>query len=257
MKISKTLALTITTATVLSTVSLSSFAQATVKDDGQWRAAMGLSASVASGNTEATIFNANADAVRKTKDDKVSLYGTALYGKTNGVKSVDALRFGGRYDWNFLQSFFAFGGADVERDKIAGLSSRLSLNGGVGYHVINTPETTWDVFGGAGYTMDRYDAPRLIGNNTIDSYNYANLLLGEESNHKLGESTSFKQRFIAYPNLKDSKAWRSQFDAGLAVAMSKAMSLNVGLSNRYNNEPGAGFKKSDTLLTTGISYKWD
>jgi putative salt-induced outer membrane protein len=257
MKIIKTLALGATLST-LAAFSSASFAQATVKDDGQWRAALGLGASYATGNTDSTTFSLTGDSVRKTKDDKWSIYGNAIYGKSDGKKNADALRLGSRYDWNFGQSFFAFGTGNVERDKIALLSSRLDLGAGVGYHVINAPDTTWDVFGGAGYTMDRYDAPRVIGNNTVDSYNYANLLLGEESTHKLGETTSFKQRFVAYPNLKDSNAWRSQFDAGLSVAMSKAMSLNVGLSNRYNNAAaGAGLKKSDTLLTTGVSYKWD
>lgn len=257
MKMNKTLVLTAITAAVFGTLSSASFAQATVKDDGQWRYALGLGASVASGNTDATTLNASADAVRKTAQDKWSAYGSALYGKSNGVKTADALRAGTRYDWNLSQQLFAFGSADFERDKIALLNSRLGIGGGVGYHLFNTPDLTWDLFGGAGYTMDRYDAPRVIGNNTVDSYNYANLLLGEESTHKLGESTSFKQRFVAYPNLKDTNAWRSQFDAGLSVAMSKAMSLNVGLSNRYNNAPGTGLKKSDTLLTTGVTYKFD
>jgi putative salt-induced outer membrane protein len=256
MKIMKTLALSATLST-LAVFSSASFAQATVKDDGQWRAALGLGASYATGNTDSTTFTLSGDAVRKTKEDKWSIYGNALYGKSNGIKSADALRLGSRYDWNFGQAFFAFGSADAERDKIAGLNSRLGLGAGVGYHVINAPDTTWDVFGGAGYTFDRYDTPRVIGNNTLTDYNYANLLLGEESTHKLGESTSFKQRFVAYPNLKDNSAWRSQFDAGLSVAMSKALNLNVGLANRYNNAPGAGFKKSDTLVTTGVSYKWD
>ncbi len=257
MKIMKTLALGATLST-LAVLSTATFAQATVKDDGQWRAAVGLGASYATGNTESTTFNLTGDAVRKTTADKWSIYGNALYGKSNGVKSADALRLGSRYDWNFGQSFFAFGSGDLERDKIAGLNSRLGLGAGVGYHVLNAPDATWDVFGGAGYTMDRYDLPRVIGNNTVNDYNYANLLLGEESTHKLSESTSFKQRFVAYPNLKDTSAWRSQFDAGLSVAMTKATSLNVGLSNRYNNAaPGAGLKKSDTLLTTGVSYKWD
>ncbi len=258
MKMNKTFVWAATTAAIFGALSSTSFAQATVKDDGQWRSALGLGASVASGNTDASTINLTGDAVRKTKEDKWSVYGGAVYGKSNGVKNADALRAGTRYDWNIGSSIFAFGSGDFERDTIAGLNSRLGLGAGLGYHVINAPETTWDIFGGAGYTMDRYAAPRAIGNNTVDSYNYANLLLGEESTHKLGESTSFKQRFVAYPNLKDTNAWRSQFDAGLGVAMSKAMSLNVGLSNRYNNAaPGAGLKKSDTLLTTGISYKFD
>ena len=83
------------------------------------------------------------------------------------------------------------------------------------------------------------------------------LLLGEESTHKLSDTTSFKQRLTLVPNLKNSGEFRSNWDAGLAVAMSKTMNLNVGFSFAHNSDPGPGRKSTDTLLTTGISVKFD
>jgi len=48
-------------------------AQATVKPDGQFRASVGLGASFASGNTDSSNISLNADAVRATAQDKLSL----------------------------------------------------------------------------------------------------------------------------------------------------------------------------------------
>ena len=41
------------------------------------------------------------------------------------------------------------------------------------------------------------------------------------------------------------------------VALSSAMNLNVGLAYAYNSDPGLGRKKGDSLLTTGVSVKFD
>lgn len=233
------------------------FAQATVKDDGQWRASLGLGASNASGNTRATSLSFNADAVKATKQDKVSLYGNAQYAKSNGVTTGEQFRLGSRYDYNFGTQWFGFGGLDLERNKFANLKLRSQLSGGLGYHLIKTDSTTFDLFGGVGFTSDKYIAATLIDGANRSSYSYTALVLGEESTHKLSDTTSFKQRLVLVPNLKNSGEYRANWDAGLAVAMSKTMNLNVGFALAHNSEPGTGRKATDTLLTTGISVKFD
>jgi putative salt-induced outer membrane protein len=235
----------------------SAWAQATVKDDGQWRAALGAGLSLSSGNTKSTAINLTGDAVRATREDKWNFYGSGLYAKTNDVITGEQIRAGTRYDWNLDPSLFIFGGLDLEKDKIAELKFRSAWSGGLGYKIINTPETVFNVFGGLSYTSDRYDLPRLVDNEVRDKFSYASLLFGEESTHKLSETTSAKQRLAIYPNLKDKGEYRAQFDAGLAVAMTKTMNLNVGLGIRHNSAPGEGIKKTDTLLTTGIAVKFE
>ncbi len=86
---------------------------------------------------------------------------------------------------------------------------------------------------------------------------HPSLLLGEESTHQLSDTTSARQRLALVSNLKNSGEFRANGDAGLAMAMSKAINLNVGLAFAHNGEPGPGRKCTDTLLTTGISVRFD
>lgn len=232
-------------------------AQATVKPDGQWRAALGLGASASSGNTKSGNLSLNGEAVRATDLNKTSLYANAQYARSGGVATSEQVRLGGRYDHNLGARLFAFGGLDFERNKFSNLKLRSQVSGGLGWHVIKSPDLTWDVFGGLGYTTDKYMDATLIDGATRTSYDYATLLLGEESTHRITETTSFKQRLVVMPNLKNSGEFRANWDAGLAVAMSKTMNLNVGVAVAHNSEPGPGRKTTDTLLTTGVSVKFD
>jgi putative salt-induced outer membrane protein YdiY len=232
-------------------------AQATVKPDGQFRSAIGLGASLASGNTKASSFSLVGEGVRATAQDKTTLYGNLQYASSAGATTAEQLRLGGRYDYNLGPDWFAFGGLDLERNKFANLKLRDQLSGGLGYHALKTPTTTWDLFAGAGLTGDKYISAMLIDGAVRSSYSYTSLLLAEESTHKLSDTTTAKQRLAIHPNLKNSGEFRATWDAGLAVAMSKTMNLNVGFAVAHNSEPGPGRKATDTLLTTGVSVKFE
>lgn len=248
---------TIMAAAILALGASGACAQATVKPDGQWRYALGAAASKSSGNSDATTFNFNGEGVRATTLDKIGLYGRALYAETDGETTAEQVGFGGRYERNFGPRWYGFGLADYLHDKPANLSSRLSVAAGPGYHVIIGETTTFDVFGGVGYTYDNFVDPAVVAGSLRDNYGHAELLLGEESTHRFSESTTFKQRLVVYPSLKESGEYRAVFDAGVAVAMTKVMSLTAGLNYRYNSDPGEGLKKGDLLFLTGISVKVD
>ncbi|HEY0954817.1 MAG TPA: DUF481 domain-containing protein [Roseateles sp.] len=225
--------------------------QAQDTPDGQWHGGLSLSGALASGNSSSRTLAANADTSRATALDKISLYGLANYGrnKVDGVDTTtaDLLRLGGRYDFNYGPRWFAFGGAEGETNESGGVRDRYSLNGGLGYHLLKGDTHSWDLFGGAGYTDTRFtDGNRANG---------AQVLLGEESSHKLSETTSLKQRLVYYPEggeLGD----RATFDAGLATTISGGWTLNAGLSTRYASRVPAGTKKTDNLLTMGFGYKF-
>jgi putative salt-induced outer membrane protein YdiY len=232
-------------------------AQATVKEDGQWRAALGAAYTASSGNTRSTTLSGMADAVRATAGDKTSLYATALYGSSQGTKTADLWRLGAKHDWNLTSKLYVFGLAEAERDDIAGLQSRFTLGGGAGWRFFNTEALKFEVFGGAGYVADDYEAARLIDGRQRGSYSYPTLIAGEESVHKLGQSTTARQRLVLYPNLSNRGEYRAQWDAGIAVPASQSLNLTAGVSLKFNSDPGPGFKRADTLFTTGISIKFD
>lgn len=231
--------------------------QATMKTDGKWRYALGAGASATSGNSDTTKLNINADGVRATELDKWSLFGRLLYGRTDGDTTDDLLELRGRYDRNFDTSWFGFGSGEFLRDRPSNLSGRASAAGGVGYHVFKTDENRWDVFGGLGYSHESYYDAKLVAGEVRSNYGYAELLMGEESTHRLTDTTSFKQRFVVYPNLTNSGEFRTVFDAGLAVSINKTLSLTVTLSHRYNSDPGEGLSKDDASLVAGLAAKFD
>jgi len=238
---------------------LATVALAQVKTDGQWRGLGGASLSVTSGNTSSTALLLNTDMARATERDKITLGGMINYAKSKnaGVSQTTADKWAaaGQYDYNLTPQVYVFGKLGLEADRIVDLKLRTALAGGAGYHVINTKETTFDVFGGVGYITDKYRVAQTIAGTTDTTFSRATLLLGEESSHQLSPTVSAKQRLEVYPGLSGDKAVLVKFNAGLGVAMSSTLNLTVGLVDSYNSKPPAGLKKNDVGLFTGVSVK--
>lgn len=225
--------------------------------DGLWRGSLGLSASLSAGNAESANFSAKLDATRASPDNKWSLYGTSLYGKrrvdTGDEKTADNFRLGTRYDQDLTPTVFGFGLAEAESDRLADLDYRATLGGGVGYHLFRTPENTFDVFVGLAGTRTRYDPDLSTPPSSGDT---VEMLLGEESSHRVTETVSLKQKLTIYPSVDSSGAYRSVFDASLIVGLNSRLSLQVGLQNKFTSDVPDGVKKSDTLLLTGLNVRF-
>ena len=222
------------------------------KTDGQWRADAALSASVARGNTESTQFATSFDGYRATPLAKWSLYGNALYGeqRTDGGerKTADNLRLGLRYDHNVGERVFVFGLGEFERDRLADLAHRVTAATGFGYKLVRSESTTFDLFGGLAGTRSRFDPGRAS-----DDFE---LLIGEESSHRLTPAVRLRQKLSVYPTIGDGSDWRSVFDAALQVQLNARLSLQLGLRNRYASRAPEGVRRSDTVFLTGLNVRF-
>ena len=227
--------------------------------DGQWRGLAGASLSSTSGNSSSKNLLLNIDMARKTQMDKISAGTMANYGssKVDGVKTTTADRWGlnGQYDYNITSQVFAFGKLGLDADKVVNLTLRRTLATGLGYKVINEPNTTFDVFAGVANTNSRYSRVQVIDNVVGSQFSTNSGLLGEESTHKLTDTVFFKQRLELYPRLSGDGGTLAKATANLGVSLNSSISLNVGLINNYNSAPATGLKKNDTSLFTGISVK--
>lgn len=232
-------------------------AQATVKPDGQFRYALGAGASFSSGNSDAKSVNLTGEGVRATDTSKWRIGGKALWAKAEGETTAENVALGTQLDHDLTPRWFVFGKADALRDEPANLSSRASLYGGAGRHVVRSDRSTWDVSAGLGYTQDRYVEAAEVDGSVRRSYGRPELLLAEESNHRWTDTTTFRQKLSIYPALEREGQYRGEFDAGLAVAMTRSLSLTAGLTWRYDSDPGEGFERADTLFVTGIAVKID
>lgn len=228
-------------------------AQVALRPDGQWRHLIGVGASVASGNTRTTSLNLSLDSVRATYFDKWSLTGTALQSRTEGDTSAQRGEIKTQYDRDISLLWFGFGSAAVLHDEAANIESRLSLASGVGYHLLRSEDSYWDVSMGLGYSRDRLRTPTVIDGLTRQSQDRLELVLGQESTTHLSDTSRLKQQARLLPSLRDAGVYRAELIGSLAVAISTRLSLTASLTYRYDTHPGAGFSKGDLLFVTGVS----
>jgi len=227
----------------------SAFAQTKPKPDGQWRGALGLGLTAASGNTESTTFAVNADAVRQTGNDKLSGYFQSVYGreKSNGISKTtsELIRAGGEYNRDVNERTFGFGSLYLERDGLIDLDLRSVAAGGLGYHVIRRDDLSFDVSTGPAYNREQY---------ATLTRDWVEWLLAEETHHELAPGVTWRQRLATFANLDDFGEFRAVFDAGLVLKLARGWSVTITLNDRYQSNPLPGVKKNDLLFVTGLQY---
>jgi putative salt-induced outer membrane protein YdiY len=232
-------------------------AQVTLKPDGEWRSLFTLAANATSGNSRSSNLNLGLEAARVTTFDKWVLRAQVASARNAGTVTTERYLGAAQYNRDFSADWFGFGSGDFLRDELANVGLRSTLASGIGRHMVQSERHTFDLSAGLAYTQDQYENPALVDGVLRDSYGRAELLLAEESNHKLTDTTSLRQKFALYPNLRDSGQRRAVFDSQISVAMTKSLNLTAGLSVRYNSDPGLNLKKTDTALVTGVSWRFD
>lgn len=234
-----------------------SHAQVTLKPDGQWRYLLTAGANFSSGNNDAATLNLAAEGARQTAIDKWTWGAKADRARSNDVDTVERSGLRTQYNRDFSLDWFAFGSGEWLRDRLANIDARYSVASGVGRHIWSDESGFFDVSGGIGYSQDRYITPTEVAGETRRRYGRMEVVLSEESSHKLTDTTSLRQKFSLIPDLRDSGRYRAVLDMGLTVAMTQAVNLTAGLNHRYDSDPGTGLKKTDTVFVTGVSMRFD
>src|SRR5580698_678271 len=223
-----------------------------------WKGGANLGFAIARGNTETTNLSTGFNADRKTLNDETTMYFGSLYStddKTGGGTIANSIIGGIKYDRNITKRVFAFGAADFTHDALQGLDIRAIYTGGIGYHLINTENTTLDLLGGINYTHETYSGPLAPG--LSGDRNLVGVTVGEAGMHKFGKTTTATEVFYIYPDLTNTGQYRMSFDAGTVTQIKKWFGWNVTLSDRYvSNPPVIGTKPNDVILTTGVTFSF-
>ena len=232
-------------------------AQVTLKPDGQWRYLLTAGANVSSGNNNAGSLNLSAEGARQTGNDKWTWDAKADRARAGGNDTIERYGLRTQYNRDFGIDWFGFGAGELLSDRLANIQGRSAVSTGVGRHVWRDGRGFFDVSGGVGYAYDRFVNPTVVAGEVRDRYGRLELVLAEESSHRLTDTTSFRQKFALYPDLRDRGKYRAVFDTGLTVAMTQTINLSAGLSYRYDSDPGTNLKKGDAMFVTGLSMRFD
>lgn len=213
-----------------------------------WAGTASLGLAGTSGNARTLTFTTGVNAARLTRTDKTSIYFNAIKASAliNGKHSdtAQAVRGGLGYDHNVSPRLFVNVFNDWEYDRFQNLDLRFVLGGGLGFHAVRTERSKLDILAGVDYNHSKFSTPL--------TRNSAEFFWGDEYSLKLSGATSLVQSYRMFNDLTNTGTYRVNFDVGASTKLSKWLTWNVSLSDRYLNHPAPGRKTNDFLYTTGI-----
>jgi hypothetical protein len=213
-----------------------------------WAGFVDLGFARAQGNAKTTSMNLSANANRITKRDKTSVYFTSIYDQNStsskSVVTANARRGGISYNIDIAPQLFAFSSVDMETDEFQSLDLRISPAGGLGYHIIQAENKTFDAQFGTSLNRELFATGlhRTSGE----------ILMGEEYIQKMSALFSVREKTVFYPNVSDTGSYRINFDASGVTTLRKWLSWQLSVSDRFLSNPVGGRQKNDVLFTTGI-----
>jgi len=224
-----------------------------------WSGLLDTGLSTTSGNSSTVNFTLAAKAARVTDRDKITVYATSVYSKENNTSpsqtTAHAIDGGIRGDINLNPKIFAFGFTDFQYDAFQHLDLRNVIGGGLGYHVIKTKNTQFDVFGGGDFNQEYYgsfidNTDTFVPSLTRKS---AEINAGQTLNATVFNGrTVVTEAFAVFPNVSTGGDFRFTLDISAATKLKNWLSWQVTFSDRFTNYPQPGLLDNDTILSTGL-----
>jgi putative salt-induced outer membrane protein len=213
-----------------------------------WDVQLGASFVGTSGNSETSSFGANFEAHRRWPVWIFDTVATAVNTTDKGTTTAEQYIAAFRVRRKLTDRISATSGWKYERDQVGGLDARSLLDGGLTYAIVKEPQWTLD-----GLTSLAWNHEEWVTGETRDA---TEGVLGLLNKYVFGTTGETTQRFTFFPNFTDSTGYRSEAEIMAQAAMNKRLALKFGFLWRYNHNPVAGFKRSDTTTTASIVVRW-
>ena len=123
---------------------------------GPWTGSVGGGVALTSGNTDTSTVNVTYDVTYDPKTKNV-VKSDALYlrGKKDGESIVNRLGFNVRDQYNLGPRAFVFGQFQDPRDTFKAIDYLVAPTAGLGFKVVDTPQTSFTVDGGVGGVWEK------------------------------------------------------------------------------------------------------
>ena len=213
-----------------------------------WSGFFDTGLAVARGNARTDTLTTAFNASRATRNDKLSVTFSQIYGTAtvNNVSSAvaNAVRGGWTYDHALNGRFFLSTLNDYEHDAFQNLRLRFVLGGGLGLNAIKGENTTLTFSSGSDYEHENFTQ-------SLDR-NSAEINFGDTFTHNFTSTMSLTQSFRYFVNLSQAGEYRVNFDTSALTTLKKWLGWHVTASDRFLSNPVFGRQRNDVLLSTGF-----
>jgi len=224
-----------------------------------WSAKLTLGLIVRSGNTDQIDYNAKVNIRRQTSFSRFIADYIGNISNTSDVETINNHRLSATADRFKTRRFFfrpLFGEYFI--DKFTNIDSKVTLGTGIGYTIIDTKRTDWDIFGGPGYQVTHFVSVQP-GENIKETT--PALVVGMDYDIELTKKLDFIYSYTTTWVDKASGGYTHHMVTTLESEIIGSLDFDISfiwdhISNPTEAEDGTTPFPDDYRLTLGITYEF-
>ncbi|EDL50556.1 YdiY family protein [Erythrobacter sp. SD-21] len=218
-----------------------------------WTGEGEIGAFQSTGNTDSLGIAASVKAKREGLRWSHRLLGRVDYQRQEGQAKREQLLAAYEPRWQFSEDLFVYGLAQIERDRLQGITRRYAASGGLGYKVFDREGLKLSVKAGPAWRVTDYtdgtSASRIAG------------LFGADFDWEIVKGLTFTQDANALAEgggevqvLVDGSNTSINFVSGLDFRISEKLRSRLSYAVDYDSNPPEGAVSTDTLTRFTIIY---
>jgi putative salt-induced outer membrane protein YdiY len=225
------------------------FAQAPPAPPKIWTVTASAGLALTSGNSDTSTVNLAYDLTYDPQTKNVvKSDGLFLRGETEGELSAHRTGLNIRDEYKLTPRLFVFGQNQYLKDEFKDIEYLLAPTGGLGYKLIDTPETKLGVDGSAGVVWEK--------NTGLDVATSGALAVGQKLQRQLTENTVLTQAFAGLWKTDDFEDALFTLGVSIAASMSTRTQLKIEALDTYKNKPPLPtIQANDVAVLMSLVYK--
>lgn len=237
---------------------LISIAYGEPKEIGYWSAKISFGLNIQKGNSDQINYNTSAYAQRRTSASRFFIDYLGIFNKTEGVETANSQRIDSYYDIFKTKKFFwrpVFG--EYFRDPFTNIENRVTIGTGIGYHIIDTPKTQWDITPGIAYQYTK-NVSVEAGQDTDNST--AALVVGTVYDTELTKHIDFNASYKFNIVNEESGTYTHHVVAALEIELTRRLDLDLSfvwdrIQDPKPEEDGRVPNQNDFYFFFGIGFE--
>lgn len=229
------------------------------RERNYWSAKISIGLNLSRGNTEQTQYSAIANIKRRTSATRFVTDYLGNFTKTQGIENVNNHRVNSYFDVFKSQKIFfrpVFG--EYFRDPLKNIKSRVSLGAGMGYDIMDTSKTEWDVSGGLAYQTTRFES---VEPGRDSSESTPAFVAGTHFNRELTKAVDFDFRYSLQIINKESGTYTHHLVAAFETELTGWLDFDVSFVWDRTEDPTLGAdgtvpEKDDYYLIFGLGIEF-
>jgi|GEM_PF-1143519 len=205
-----------------------------------------------SGNTDKGTASLSVGALRKFDSSDLKLKGNLFYSESDNKMDEQKWDVSAKYSLDFSDqsSWFSFYQIRADHDYFSDIDYRITPSVGIGYHLAQTEDWTWDADAGLGYRITRYRINTAADDETAVA-----------SAHTFFKKAVLEKAFVSEdltvtPGLESGSGVVATSETVFSNPLSEDLDLELKYIIDFDSEPADGKSKTDRQFVVGIKYKF-